>query len=140
MLVRRSVYAQLGGFDERFFMYAEETDWQLRMRDAGWSVRFDPAAEVVHLGGASVGEKKANISRHFFDSLDKYELKHHGRAGLLSLRLAMIVGCALRAVGWAVLLLVNVPKRDIALAKLKLHIRLVHRQATHWHADLFMKI
>jgi len=46
MLVRRTVYEQLGGFDEGFFMYHEETDWQRRMRDAGWEIGFTPAAQV----------------------------------------------------------------------------------------------
>jgi GT2 family glycosyltransferase len=36
-------------------MFSEETDWLYRFREAGWEVWFTPAAEVVHLGGASHG-------------------------------------------------------------------------------------
>ena len=59
MLVRREVVEQVGGFDEAFFLYAEETDWQRRMRDGGWEIAFTPAAEVTHLGGASGASEQA---------------------------------------------------------------------------------
>ena len=81
-LVRREAYAAVGGLDERFFMYQEETDWQRRLRDGGWRVAFTPAARVMHIGGASGAAEQARINRHFFESLDRYEWKHHGRAGL----------------------------------------------------------
>ena len=96
MLVRREVYERLGGCDERFFMYAEETDWQVRMRDAGWEIAFIPTAQVRHLGGASGVDEKPRINRHFFQSLDYYERKHHGIGGLIVLRVAMVVGRLLR--------------------------------------------
>ena len=51
MLVRRRAVEQVGGVDESFFMFNEETDWQYRMREAGWEVVFFPGAEVVHVGG-----------------------------------------------------------------------------------------
>ena len=41
-LVRREVFEQICGFDERFFMYAEETDWQHRMRQTGWKSALHP--------------------------------------------------------------------------------------------------
>lgn len=127
LLVRRSVYQALGGFDERFFMYQEEADWQRRMHDAGWLVCFTPTAEVVHLGGGSGRGEVARINRHFFDSLDLYSLKHHGRAGLLVTRAAMLVGCSLRAVLWALVALTS-RERAVALSKMRKHAWLVTRQ------------
>ena len=53
LLLRREAVAQVGGFDERFFMFSEETDLCYRMRRAGWTVEFYPGAEFVHEGGAS---------------------------------------------------------------------------------------
>src|SRR5947209_793845 len=38
LLLNRAALAELGGFDERFFLYAEESDWQLRALRAGWSL------------------------------------------------------------------------------------------------------
>jgi GT2 family glycosyltransferase len=131
MLVRREVVEQVGGFDERFFLYAEETDWQRRMRDGGWEIAFTPLVEVTHLGGASGASTKTETNRHFFDSLDRYERKHHGLAGLLSLRGAMIAGCGMRAILWALTWLLRPRRRALAGAKARLHSWLVLRQATH---------
>jgi GT2 family glycosyltransferase len=132
MLVRREVYERLGGFDERFFMYAEETDWQRRMRDAGWEIAFTPAAQVKHLGGASGVAEKPRINRHFFQSLDYYELKHHGVAGLVLLRVAMVAGALLRTAGWAVVWLIAPKRRPLAGAKLKLLTWVSVREVTDW--------
>lgn len=100
LLVRREVVEQVGGFDHRFFMYQEEADWQKRIKEAGWKVVFTPSAEVMHIAGASGKEEPLRINNHFFESLDKYLLKHHGWRGFFLVRIAMLVGCALRSVGW----------------------------------------
>lgn len=134
-LVRREAYAAVGGFDERFFMYQEETDWQRRLRDGGWRIAFTPDARVMHIGGASGAADQVRINRHFFESLDRYEWKHHGPAGLVSVRLAMIVGCSLRAILWTLVLLLVPRRRKLAHSKAKLSSWLFVRQATHWRTD-----
>jgi len=53
LCVRRVAFEQVGGFDERFFMYCEDTDLCLRLRRAGFEVRYDPAATAMHVGGGS---------------------------------------------------------------------------------------
>lgn len=130
LLIRREVYERVGGFDEAFFMYSEETDWQLRMRHAGWKIGFTPTATVTHLGGASSAPERLNP--HFFESLDYYERKHHGLAGLISLRLSMIAGCLLRTLLWSGLALARPTHRDAAIAKVKIYRQLLRRQAMHW--------
>jgi N-acetylglucosaminyl-diphospho-decaprenol L-rhamnosyltransferase len=55
MLVRRAAVDEVGGLDERFFLFNEETDWCYRFRQAGWKVVFTPEAEVVHVGAAAHG-------------------------------------------------------------------------------------
>jgi GT2 family glycosyltransferase/glycosyltransferase involved in cell wall biosynthesis len=132
MLVRREVVEQVGGFDETFFLYAEETDWQRRIRDGGWEIAFTPSAEVTHLGGGSGASERVRVNGNFFDSLDRYERKHHGLAGLISLRCAMIVGCGLRAALWAITWLLRPQRRAQAGSKARLHSWLFLRQATHW--------
>ncbi len=135
MMVRRRAYEETGGFDESFFMYSEETDWEKRMRDSGWEILFTPAAEVVHLGGASGANERARIDRHFFSSLDRYERKHHGIAGLVSLRIAMTIGCLMRAVLWGCVFVLAPRRRAAAASKARLHSWLVLRQTTHWRAE-----
>jgi hypothetical protein len=53
MLVRRWLWEQLGGFDESFFMYGEDTDLCIRARASGWACAICPQAELVHHGGSS---------------------------------------------------------------------------------------
>lgn len=52
-LIRRTTWDELGGFDEGYFMYAEDSDLCWRARQAGWTVAFEPAAEAVHVQGVS---------------------------------------------------------------------------------------
>ncbi|MDA8268513.1 MAG: glycosyltransferase family 2 protein [Actinomycetota bacterium] len=51
--VRRQAWEELGGFDEAYFMYAEDMDLCWRARQAGWDVVYDPSATVTHLQGVS---------------------------------------------------------------------------------------
>lgn len=48
MLFRRSAFDEIGGFDERYFMYHEDQDICYRMRKQGWDVVYDPAAVMTH--------------------------------------------------------------------------------------------
>ena len=53
MLVRRSALEQLRGWDEEFFLYGEDIDLCRRLWSAGYEVWYEPAADAVHIGGAS---------------------------------------------------------------------------------------
>jgi N-acetylglucosaminyl-diphospho-decaprenol L-rhamnosyltransferase len=57
MLVRREAFLALGGFDEAYFMYAEDVDLCWRAWRAGWRVLYVAQAEVVHVGGASTSKR-----------------------------------------------------------------------------------
>jgi N-acetylglucosaminyl-diphospho-decaprenol L-rhamnosyltransferase len=52
-LVRRSAFEQVGGFDESYFMYAEDVDLCWRLRQSRWSAAYAPGAEVTHRQGVS---------------------------------------------------------------------------------------
>jgi N-acetylglucosaminyl-diphospho-decaprenol L-rhamnosyltransferase len=51
--LRRSALDDVGGWDERYFMYLEDTDLCWRLRRAGWEVAYEPSAVVMHVQGAS---------------------------------------------------------------------------------------
>jgi N-acetylglucosaminyl-diphospho-decaprenol L-rhamnosyltransferase len=53
LLIRRSAFDAVGGFDAGQWMFAEDMDLCWRLREAGWSTVFTPAATVLHVGGAS---------------------------------------------------------------------------------------
>jgi N-acetylglucosaminyl-diphospho-decaprenol L-rhamnosyltransferase len=60
LLVRRSAFSQIGGFDERYFMYMEDVDLGDRLGKAGWLSVYVPSAEVLHHKGHSTGRDPAN--------------------------------------------------------------------------------
>lgn len=53
MLLRTDAIREAGVMDESFFFYGEDCEWCFRLRKHGWEIRFDPAASITHLGGAS---------------------------------------------------------------------------------------
>ena len=80
MLVDRSLHDQLGGWDESFFLYSEETDFSLRARDAGWSTVYTPAAGAMHVGGGS-GE---SATTHTMKILNRVRLYRRRRGTALA--------------------------------------------------------
>jgi N-acetylglucosaminyl-diphospho-decaprenol L-rhamnosyltransferase len=77
MLVRADVVAEVGGFDEAFFMYCEEVDWQWRIRQAGYTIQCVPTAHIVHLGGQSTSQVKARSVRNLWESRLRLYRKHY---------------------------------------------------------------
>ena len=71
MIVRKEAIDRVGGFDERYFFFFEETDWALRMRKAGWKVYHVPEAFIYHLQGKSVGAD-VRSRYHFYRSRYQY--------------------------------------------------------------------
>jgi hypothetical protein len=57
-IVRKKMLDQIGVFDERFYIYYEETDLCMRAKMAGWKIFFIPDAAVTHIGGASSKTRK----------------------------------------------------------------------------------
>ena len=54
MLIRQSIFDELGGFDHRYFMYEEDVDLSIRVRKDGWRIRYLPDAVILHRGQGSV--------------------------------------------------------------------------------------
>ena len=77
--LRRELFDQLGGFDERFFMYLEDLDLSLRIRQAGYRIRFLCAPASFHIGGGVSRQIKAR--RLFFATRSRilYAYKHFPR-------------------------------------------------------------
>jgi GT2 family glycosyltransferase len=63
MLFRGQTWEQLGGFDERIYIYAEEIDICWRTRKLGWQIWFTPEAEFMHIGGGSIGKQWSDATR-----------------------------------------------------------------------------
>lgn len=72
LVVRLSVFEQLGGFDERFFLYFEEVDLCVRCDRAGHSLRWIEDAVVGHEGGASSGPRRGEALVWYLTSLLRF--------------------------------------------------------------------
>ena len=94
LAIRRSAFESVGGFDEEYFMYAEEADLCWRCRQAGWEVHFAPVAELVHRGGASTAPLRGPMALQKVRSAIRFYRRHYAppRAALLVLgiRTAML--------------------------------------------------
>jgi GT2 family glycosyltransferase len=106
LLIRRRALDEIGGLDERYFMYAEDLEWCWRARSAGWTVRFEPASRFVHVGNASGRQRYAGrrTAAHLTNSY-RFFRQAHGRAALWGYRTANVAG-TLRQ------LLVGIVRRD----------------------------
>jgi len=79
MLARRDALAAVDGFDERYFMYWEDADLCRRLRHRGYSIRYVPAARVVHTIGQSSRAARALATRAFHRSAYTYYATHIAR-------------------------------------------------------------
>ena len=80
-MVRRGALEEVGGLDERFFMYGEDIDWCRRFHNAGWRVVFYPEAEALHYGAASSAQAPTRFYVEMQRANQQYFRKHYGRLG-----------------------------------------------------------
>jgi len=80
MLIRREAYMLVGGLDEGYFMYSEDVDLCYALREKGWQVWFQPAAQVIHLGGGSSQHRRPEREADLYCSQVRFFQKHYGRA------------------------------------------------------------
>jgi GT2 family glycosyltransferase len=97
LLLRWEAVRQVGLFDERFFLYAEEADWQRRALALGWKSALCQDAVAVHLGAGTSGDRSTREAL-FHAAHETYIRKWYGRAGWWTFRCAACLGAAARAV------------------------------------------
>jgi GT2 family glycosyltransferase len=95
ILIRSEAIDDVGLMDERFFLYAEECDWQLRALRRGWKVCVAGQVVVRHTGGGS-SEVERLRAHHFHNSARLFALKWYGWTGWVSMRSAFLLGTVLR--------------------------------------------
>jgi N-acetylglucosaminyl-diphospho-decaprenol L-rhamnosyltransferase len=75
MLLRRSAFEAVGGFDERYFMYVEDVDLCWRLWRAGGRVAYEPAGRVVHTIGLSSEQTPYRMIAEHHRSLLRFSAK-----------------------------------------------------------------
>lgn len=94
-MVRRDVFEELGGMDEDFFLYSEDTDLCRRVTGSGKSVWFVPSAGAVHHWNASIGQlRDAGFLASVRSGILYHEKHSRGRGGLV--RALFAAGLVLR--------------------------------------------
>jgi len=105
LLVRHEAWQQVGGFDEAYFMYFEDTDLCLRLRRAGWEVWYWPPARIRHhLGGSSAGHwrTRARMIASYNASRIFYFSRYQGTTAGRILKILTLGGAFFRALAWSV--------------------------------------
>jgi len=97
LLVRRSAFEEIGGFDEGYFMYFEAVDLGFRLGKAGYRNVYEPAARVTHVGAHSTGTESARMVRAHHASARRFLSKKYSGWWLWPVRLALRAGLALRS-------------------------------------------
>lgn len=96
MVLKREAFRAINGFDERFFLYWEDTDLCKRMRQAGYEVVYYPKAEVTHFVGVSSDTRPLRSILHFHHSSYKFFAKHTTGLGKILLAPVAIGGLTVR--------------------------------------------
>jgi len=79
MVIKRSCFEELGGFDEDYAFYGEDSDFCWRAHKSGWEVMFIPDTRVMHLRGASsTAEALSNFAVRLIKAKQEFIRKHFG--------------------------------------------------------------
>lgn len=106
MLLRRSVYERLGGFDPAIFLYYEDDDFCMRIRQAGLAIVRVAAAVASHIGGGSVPATDKKLREKFFSmawSRLHIEARWRGRSAAWRLGLPLLLKLGAKAAGYALI-------------------------------------
>jgi len=106
LLIRREALEDIGGLDERFFMYAEDLEWCWRAGQRGWDIWFEPTAVVRHMVNVSGRQRYGRArTRAHIHSAFRFFRREHGLA-------AGVAWCVLNAAGGAIRLVGAVRRRE----------------------------
>ncbi|MCS5716621.1 glycosyltransferase family 2 protein [Herbiconiux sp. CPCC 205763] len=97
LLVRRSAFRALDGFDTDYFMYFEDVDLGYRFGKAGWRNVYEPSAEVLHTGAHSTTTESARMLDAHHESAKRFLNRKYTGPLLAPVRWALSAGLTLRA-------------------------------------------
>ncbi|MHA1855125.1 MAG: glycosyltransferase family 2 protein [Promethearchaeota archaeon] len=98
LLIRRKVYDQIGGMDEKFFLFNEEVDWCLRASKQGWKTYYHPDAKIIHFGSRSVVKNYYAFIASRYESRLIFVQKHFNMQRQLLFRIVVIMALTIRII------------------------------------------
>ncbi|MCU1591549.1 MAG: putative DTDP-Rha:a-D-GlcNAc-diphosphoryl polyprenol, a-3-L-rhamnosyl transferase [Frankiales bacterium] len=96
LLVRRTAFEQVGGFDPSYFMYAEDMDLGRRLAEAGWANVYVPSAVVTHAGGHATSRVATAMVAEHHRALYRYLARQYAGPRYALLRPLLAAGLFLR--------------------------------------------
>ncbi|MCU1419782.1 MAG: glycosyltransferase family 2 protein [Mycetocola sp.] len=97
VLVRRSAFAEVGGFDPEFFMYFEDVDLGYRLGKHGYRNVYEPEAQVTHTGAHSTTSDSHRMIAAHHESARRFLNKKYSGAALWPVRAALTIGLNVRS-------------------------------------------
>jgi N-acetylglucosaminyl-diphospho-decaprenol L-rhamnosyltransferase len=97
VLVRRSAFTELDGFDTGFFMYFEDVDLGYRLGKLGYRNVYEPAARVVHTGAHSTTSDSGRMINAHHDSARRFLNKKYAAWWLWPIRITLTIGLRVRS-------------------------------------------
>jgi hypothetical protein len=70
MMLRRTVYEEVGGLDESYFLYGEDIDWCARIKRAGWKIFYSHETSIIHYKGESTRRSDVDQVKLFYEAMD----------------------------------------------------------------------
>jgi len=95
LFISNKLFKQLGGFDNRFFMYLEDIDLCLRLAEKKVDIWYLPEVKISHVLGASSASAAIKASYHHHYSMYKYFTKHYPRNKMKNLLLLFLLGAGM---------------------------------------------
>lgn len=100
LLIRRSAYLEVGGFDSRFYpAWYEDVDFCKQLQSAGWRLYFDPMANFLHEGGYSAKALgTSGFAAAYYRNQLRYVRKHMSKTADMAIRCSMVAGMLARTI------------------------------------------
>jgi N-acetylglucosaminyl-diphospho-decaprenol L-rhamnosyltransferase len=98
ILLRRSAFEEVGGFDPGFFMYFEDVDLGERLADAGWRSVYVPSATITHTRAHATSRDVAKMAKEHHRSAWRYLQRRYSGPLWLPVRAILHAGIVLRSV------------------------------------------
>jgi GT2 family glycosyltransferase len=100
LMIRRTAYLEVGGFDSRFFpAWYEDVDFCKQLQSTGWKIYFDPTAQFLHEGGYSAKALGASgFAAAYYRNQLRYVRKHMGKTAGMAIRCSMVAGMVARTI------------------------------------------
>jgi GT2 family glycosyltransferase len=128
MMLRREYFDALGGFDEDYFFFLEETDLAVKMRQAGWQILHEPRAKAIHLQGATADIAPPSARIEFYRSRYIFFSKHYGSGATRVLKSVLTANLMLNVAGLGLIALATLGQARSVGNRLR-----VRTELLKWH-------